>query len=177
MRSVRSRVRIPIAVKVSPFFTALPNVARHFAEAGANGLVLFNRFYQPDFDLEALQVTPNLTLSTSADLRLPLSWIAMLYGRVPLDFALSSGVHTAVDVLKAMMAGANVAMMTSELLANGVYRIRDILADLKAWMVEHEYESIEQMRGSMSQRAVAEPSAFERANYMKVLNSFDAHLP
>jgi len=176
-QSVRAQVKIPIAVKLSPFFTSLPNMARRFAAAGANGLVLFNRFYQPDFDLEQLEVVPNLNLSTSADLRLPLSWIALLYGRVPIDFALTSGVHTAEDVLKAMMAGANVAMLTSELLANGISRVRDILKDLEAWMVEHEYESIEQMRGSMSQQSVAVPAAFERANYMKVLNSFDSRLP
>lgn len=177
VRSVRARVSVPLALKLSPFFTALPHAARRFADAGADALVLFNRFYQPDFDLDQLEVVPNLALSTSADLRLPLSWIAMLYGRVPVDFALTGGVHSATDVLKAMMAGANVAMMASELLANGIYRVRDILADLRAWMIEREYESIEQMRGSMSQRAVAEPAAFERANYMKVLNSFDSRLP
>jgi dihydroorotate dehydrogenase (fumarate) len=174
---IRASVRIPIAVKLSPFFTALPHMARRIVEAGANGLVLFNRFYQPDFDLERLEVTPNLSLSTSEDLRLPLHWIAILYGRIPCDFALTSGVHTAQDVLKAMMAGANVAMMTSELLSNGVYRITDILNDLRAWMIEHEYESITQMRGSMSQRAVAEPAAFERANYLRMLNAFDHWLP
>ncbi len=165
------------SLKLSPFFTALPNIARRFAHAGADGLVLFNRFYQPDFDLEQLEVVPNLTLSTSDDLRLPLRWIAMLYGRMPVDFALSGGVHTAEDVLKAMMAGASVAMMTSELLAHGIARVRDILVDLQTWMIEHEYQSIAQMRGSMSQRAVAEPAAFERANYMKALNSFDNRLP
>jgi dihydroorotate dehydrogenase (fumarate) len=175
--AVRAEVRIPVAVKLSPFFTALPHVARRLVDAGANGLVLFNRFYQPDFDLERLEVTPNLTLSTSIDLRLPLHWIAILYGRVACDLALTSGVHTAEDVLKAMMAGANVAMMTSELLANGVYRIADILKDLRGWMIEREYESITQMRGSMSQRAVAEPAAFERANYLRMLNSFDHWLP
>lgn len=177
VRDVRAQVRIPIAVKLSPFFTALPNMARRFADAGADGLVLFNRFYQPDFDLETLEVVPSLTLSTSDDLRLPLRWIAILYGRTPADFALTGGVHTAQDVLKAMMAGAQVAMLASELLARGVERLTDILADLRAWMVEHEYESIEQLQGSMSQRAVAEPAAFERANYMKALNSFDTRLP
>ena len=176
VRSVRARVKIPVAVKLSPFFTALPNVARRFAEAGASGLVLFNRFYQPDFDLDQLEVVPSLTLSTSNDLRLPLNWIAVLYGRVSCDLALTSGVHGATDVLKAMMAGANVAMLTSELLSKGIFRVRDILDELRAWMVEHEYESIEQMRGSMSQINVAEPAAFERANYMKALNSFDSRL-
>ncbi len=173
VRDVRARVKLPIAVKLSPFFTSLPNMAKRFVDTGANGLVLFNRFYQPDFDLEELEVVPNLVLSTSHELRLPLRWIAILYGRVEADFALTSGVHTAQDVLKAMMAGANVAMMTSTLLANGLGRLMHILTDLQGWMEEHEYESITQMRGSMSQRAVAEPAAFERANYMKALNSFD----
>jgi dihydroorotate dehydrogenase (fumarate) len=177
VRDVRAQLRIPIALKLSPSFTALPNMARRFVDAGANGLVLFNRFYQPDFDLEQLEVVSNLTLSTSDDLRLPLRWIAMLDGHMPVDFALSGGVHTAEDVLKAMMAGASVAMLTSELLAHGITRVRDILEDLQTWMIEHEYQSIAQMRGSMSQRAVAEPAAFERANYMKALNSFDNRLP
>jgi len=174
---VRDRVKLPIALKLSPFFTALPNMAKRFVEAGANGLVLFNRFYQPDFDLEELEVVPNLELSTSHELRLPLRWIALLYGRIQADFALTSGVHTAQDVLKAVMAGASVAMMTSTLLENGVGRLMHILTDLQEWMEEHEYESIAQMKGSMSQRAVAEPAAFERANYMKALNSFDYYLP
>jgi dihydroorotate dehydrogenase (fumarate) len=174
---VRDRVKLPIALKLSPFFTTLPNMAKRFVEAGANGLVLFNRFYQPDFDLEELEVVPNLELSTSHELRLPLRWIALLYGRIQADFALTSGVHTAQDVLKAVMAGASVAMMTSTLLENGVGRLMHILTDLQEWMEEHEYESIAQMKGSMSQRAVAEPAAFERANYMKALNSFDYYLP
>jgi dihydroorotate dehydrogenase (fumarate) len=176
VRDVRAKVKLPIAVKLSPYFTALPNMARRFVEAGANALVLFNRFYQPDFDLEELEVVPNLVLSTSHDLRLPLRWIAILYGRIQADFALTSGVHTAQDVLKAMMAGANVAMMTSTLLENGVGRIMHILTDLQEWMEEHEYESIEQMRGSMSQQAVTEPAAFERANYIKALNTFDQYV-
>lgn len=173
VKDVHAQVKIPIALKLSPFFTAFPQSARRFVEAGANGLVLFNRFYQPDFDLEALEVVPHLELSTSQDILLPLRWIALLFGRIQTDFALTSGVHTAQDVLKAMMAGANVAMMTSTLLANGIDRFAEILTDLQTWMEEHEYASITQMRGSMSQRAVAEPSAFERANYMKALNSFD----
>ena len=173
VRDVRSRITLPIALKLSPFFTSLPHVAKRFVEAGANGLVLFNRFYQPDFDLEELEVIPNLELSTSHELRLPLRWIAILYGRIAADFALTSGVHTAQDVLKAMMAGANVAMMTSALLTNGVGRLMHILNDLQEWMEEHEYVSIRQMRGSMSQQAVADPAAFERANYMKALSSFD----
>jgi dihydroorotate dehydrogenase (fumarate) len=176
VRQVRAQVRIPIALKLSPFFTALPSMAQRFVEVGADGLVLFNRFYQPDLDLETLEVVPSLTLSDSHDLRLPLRWIAILYGRVAADLALTSGVHTAHDVLKAMMAGANVAMLASELIANGIGQLPTILADLRAWMEEHVYESIEQMRGSMSQRAVAEPAAFERANYMRALNAFDNRL-
>jgi len=177
VRDVRAQVGIPIALKLSPFFTSLPYMAARFVDAGADGLVLFNRFYQPDIDLETPEVVPSLALSTSQDLRLPLRWIAILYGRVAADLALTAGVHSARDVLKAMMAGASVAMLASELLANGIGRLTEILADLQAWMEEYAYESIEQMRGSMSQRAVAEPSAFERANYMKALNSFDNRLP
>jgi len=176
VRDVRAKVKLPIAVKLSPYFTALPNLAKRIVAAGADALVLFNRFYQPDFDLEELEVVPNLVLSTSNELRLPLRWIAILYGRIQADFALTSGVHNAQDVLKAMMAGANVAMMTSTLLENGVGRIMHILTDLQEWMEEHEYESIEQMRGSMSQRAVAEPAAFERANYIKALSTFDQYV-
>jgi dihydroorotate dehydrogenase (fumarate) len=172
VRDVRAQIKIPLAVKLSPYFTAIPNLAKRLVEAGANGLVLFNRFYQPDFDLEQLEVVPNLVLSNSSELRLPLRWIAMLYGRVQIDFALTSGVHTAQDALKAMMAGASVAMTTSALLKNGISKASEILQDMETWMVEHEYESIQQMKGSMSQKAVAEPAAFERANYMKVLSSF-----
>lgn len=172
VRDVCSQVKIPVSVKLSPFFSSIANIGRRFSDAGAKGLVLFNRFYQPDFDLDALEVVPNLKLSNSDELRLPLRWIAILYGRVAADLALTSGVHTAEDVLKAMMAGARVAMMTSELLARGVGRIGAILGDMRTWMEEHEYESIEQMQGSMSQQAVENPAAFERANYMRVLNSF-----
>ena len=177
VREVRATVKIPIALKLSPFFTALPHVAKRFVQAGANGLVLFNRFYQPDFDLEELEVVPNVELSTSQEVRLPLRWIALLYGRIEADFALTSGVHTAQDVLKAMMAGASVAMMTSALLQHGMGRLMHILTDMQEWMVEHEYGSIQEMKGSMSQRAVADPAAFERANYMKALNSYDRDLP
>lgn len=172
VRDIRKSIKLPIAVKLSPFFTAIPNIARRLVDVGADGLVLFNRFYQPDLDLENLKVVPNLVLSDSNDLRLPLRWIAILYGHVKADFALTSGIHTSEDVLKAMMAGASVAMLTSELLQNGIGRVSSLLADVEKWMVEHEYESIQQMRGSLSQRTVKEPAAFERANYMKVLNSF-----
>ncbi len=174
VRDVRASIKIPIAVKLSPFYTALPNFARRLAEAGANGLVLFNRFYQPDFDLNTMEVVPHLVLSNSNEMRLPLRWIALLYQHLheKVDFALTSGVHTSEDVLKAMMAGARVAMMTSALLEHGAGRIQGLLSNMRFWMEENEYESIRQMQGSMSQGAVAEPGAFERANYIKELSSF-----
>jgi dihydroorotate dehydrogenase (fumarate) len=172
---VRAEISIPLAVKLSPFFTALPNLARLLVNAGADGLVLFNRFYQPDIDLGTLEVAPRLILSTSQELRLPLRWIAILYGKLQADLALTTGVHTAGDVLKAVMAGASVAMTTSAILQQGIGVIPTILNGIEAWMTEHEYESIQQMKGSMSQGAVAEPAAFERANYMKELNSFNLH--
>jgi dihydroorotate dehydrogenase (fumarate) len=173
---VRARISIPLAVKLAPFFTALPNFAKRLVEAGADGLVLFNRFYQPDLDLENLEVVPNLVLSNSDELRLPLRWIAILYGKVKADLALTSGVHTPEDAIKAIMAGANVAMSTSALLKRGSNAIQYILTGMEEWLVAHDYESIKQMRGSMSQGAVAEPAAFERTNYMKVLNSFNPDL-
>ncbi len=172
VRNVTESVNIPVAVKLSPSFTALPNMAKRMVDAGAKGLVLFNRFYQPDFDLDELEVVPNLVLSKSAEMRLPLRWIAILYGQVAADFALTSGVHKYKDVLKAMMAGAKVTQLASVLLKKGPERTAKILGDLTEWMAENEYESIQQMQGSMSQKAVAAPSAFERANYMKVLNSY-----
>jgi len=176
VNDVRGKVKIPLAVKLAPFFTALPHFANRLVQAGADGLVLFNRFYQPDLDLENLEVVPNLVLSNSDDLRLPLRWIAILYGKVKADLALTSGVHTSEDAIKAIMAGANVAMTTSALLKRGTNAIQQILTGLEEWMTEREYESVQQMRGSMSQGAVAEPAAFERANYMKVLNSFNPKL-
>jgi dihydroorotate dehydrogenase (fumarate) len=169
---VRSAVTIPLAVKLSPYITSLPNFADRLVKAGANGLVLFNRFYQPDFDLEELDILHSLDLSTSADLRLPLRWISILYGRVQADFALTSGVHSPTDALKAMMAGAKVAMLASTLLHNGEGAVGSLLTGMQEWMETHEYHSIQQMQGSMSQKAVKEPAAFERANYMKVLSSW-----
>ncbi len=165
-------VSIPVAVKIGPFFSSPVNMARKMVDAGASALVLFNRFYQPDFDLDNLEVVPHLVLSTSDELRLPLRWIAIMYGKVCIDFALTGGIHTPTDALKAIMAGANVAMMTSALLNNGIEHISETLSGMWSWMEEHEYESIGQMRGSMSQRNVAQPAAFERANYMKVLQSW-----
>jgi dihydroorotate dehydrogenase (fumarate) len=173
VKNVRAQIKIPLAVKLSPFFTALPNLASRLAGAGAKGLVLFNRFLQPDLDIETLEVVPNLQLSSAVELRLPLRWVAILYGRVKADLALTSGVHSAQDVLKAMMAGAKVTMLASELLHNGINRVDAIIKDMDTWMTQFEYVSVQQMQGSMSQQAVAEPAAFERANYMKALQSFD----
>lgn len=172
VRDVKSCISIPVAVKVSPHFSATANMADRLAKAGADALVLFNRFYQPDFDLEKLEVVPHLVLSNSYEMRLPLRWVAILYGRVPVDFAITSGVHTHEDVLKGLMAGAKVTMMASELLQNGVRRLNEVLTDLTNWLEEHEYESVAQLQGSMSQQNVPDAAAFERANYMKVLQSW-----
>jgi len=169
---VRSKINIPLAVKIGPYFTGLGNMCDRLVEAGADGLVLFNRFYQPDFDLEELEICPNLVLSTSQELRMPLRWIALLHGRVKTDFALTTGVHTAEDVLKSMMAGARVAMMASELLKNGSGRVTEILADMEQWMKAHDYTSIKQMQGSMSEKSTHNPHALRRSNYIKVLNSY-----
>ena len=172
VQDVKSSISIPVAVKLSPYFSNTANIAYKLSQVGADALVLFNRFYQPDFDLESLEVVPHLVLSNSHELRLPLRWVAILYGRVPIDFAITSGVHTHEDVLKGLMAGAKISMMTSELLQNGIHRIEEVLEDIKNWMEEHEYESVQQMQGSMSQQYVAEPTVFERANYMRVLHSW-----
>lgn len=169
---VKGAVTIPVAVKLSPFFTAISYMARRLDEAGADALVLFNRFYQPEFDLEALQVVPNLTLSTRDELLLRLHWTAILYGRIQANLAVTGGVHRAEDLLKAMMAGANVAMTTSLLLREGTESARYLLRELKQWMEEHEYESIRQMRGSMSQLSTSTPGVFQRVNYMRVLSSY-----
>lgn len=170
-------IKIPLAVKLSPAFTSLPNFAQRLAKAGAKGLTLFNRFYQPDLDIENLTVQPTLELSTSTDLLLPLRWIAILYGRVPVDFALTSGIHRGEDLVKAMLAGARVGMVASELIANGIPRTQGLLDEMQKWMEAHEYESVHQMQGAMSQQKVEEPAAFERANYMKALTKFDNRLP
>jgi dihydroorotate dehydrogenase (fumarate) len=172
LSAVRQVVTIPLAVKLSPFFSSIANMASRLADHGADGLVLFNRFYQPDFDLENLEVAPRLVLSNSNELRLPLRWVAILYGRLSVDFAITSGIHTSQDIIKGLMAGANVTMMASELLQNGVRRIGQVLNELVTWLNEHEYESVMQMIGAMSQKHCAEPAAFERANYMKMLQSY-----
>jgi dihydroorotate dehydrogenase (fumarate) len=172
VRQVKNTIRIPVAVKLGPYFSALAHFANELDVAGADALVLFNRFYQPDFDIENLEVVPTVVLSTSHELLLRLHWVAILYGHVRPDLAITGGVHTAEDVLKAMMAGARVAMMTSALLRNGIGHLERIRGDLVNWMEEHEYESVRQMQGSLALRSVPNPAAFERANYMRVLGSY-----
>ena len=172
VESVKRVVTIPIAVKLGPFFSNLAHMASRLNEAGADGLVLFNRFYQPDIDLKHLEVRPHILLSTPQALRLPLRWIAMLYGRVGVDFAASGGIHTGTDALKLIMAGANVTMLCSALLKRGIPYIRVVEQEMLDWMEEYEYESVEEMRGSISQRNSPDPAAFERAQYVRALQSF-----
>lgn len=172
LSAVKQRVRIPVAVKLSPFFSSLPSFARRLDEAGADGLVLFNRFYQPDIDEEALEVTARLELSTSSELLLRLRWLAILSGRIRCTLAASGGAHTARDAIRAIMAGAHGVQMVSALLHHGPGALRAVLDAVRAWMEEHEYESLAQMRGSMSLERCPDPAAFERANYMRVLHSF-----
>ena len=174
VRSVRRDVRIPLAVKIGPYFSAFAHTARALVEAGADGLVLFNRFYQPDLDLVSLEVSPRITFSTSEEIRLPLRWIGILHGQISASLAATSGVHTAVDVLKVLLAGADVAMMASALLERGPRQIARLERDILEWMVEREYASVRQLRGSVSRRAVPDPSAFERGNFMKALKSYSS---
>ncbi len=170
--NVKASVDVPLAVKVSPFFSSIPNMMRRLDEAGADGLVMFNRFYQPDIDVEALEVVSRLDLSRSYELLLRLNWVAIVHGQLKADLAITGGVHTALDVLKSMMAGARVAMMTSALLESGIDHVRVVLKEVAEWMENHEYESIRQMQGSMSRAAAPDASAFERSNYMRVLSSY-----
>jgi dihydroorotate dehydrogenase (fumarate) len=172
LKEVKKNVSIPVAMKLSPYFSAMPNMASLLDAEGAGALVLFNRFYQPDIDIEELEVTPNLQLSTPVEMRLPMRWIAILYGHVDCSMALTSGIHTPEDIIKAVMVGADVANVCSVLLREGIAKIDELLQGVTTWMEEHEYESIEQMKGSMSYKSVPEPAAFERANYQKVLNSW-----
>lgn len=174
VKAVKSSVSIPVAVKMNPFFSSIANMARRLEEAGADGLVLFNRFYQPDINLESLEVRPNVILSTPHAMRLPLRWIAILYERIKTSLAATSGIHTAEDVLKMVMAGADVTMMCSVLLRDGVEAISRILNDLTRWMEKHEYESIKQMQGSLSHKNCEDPGAFERANYVKALRQYQS---
>ncbi len=172
LREVKAQVKIPVAMKLNPFFSAIPNVAHRLDHAGADGLVLFNRFYQPDFDLEELAVVPHLVLSNSNEMRLPLRWIAILYGHVKASLALTTGVHSAEDAVKAILAGADIVNVASLLLERGPAAATGLVNGLTQWMEGHEYESVSQMKGALSQRNVAEPAAFERANYMKILGSW-----
>jgi dihydroorotate dehydrogenase (fumarate) len=171
VRSVRQAIGIPLAVKLSPYFSSLANLAGQLVEAGAGGLVLFNRFYQPDLDIETMQVRPALELSSSTELRLPLRWIAILHRRFGVSLAASTGVHTGEDVAKVLLAGADVAMMTSALLRNGPDHLRRVEVGLRDWMDRHGYETVDRLRGRLSQRSVPDPAAFERANYIKTLAS------
>ena len=177
VEAVTASVKIPVAVKIGPFFSSTGNMALKLEKAGAGGLVMFNRFYQPDFDLEALEVVPQLVLSRSNELKLRLHWVAILFGKIKADMAITGGVHTAEDVLKSMAAGAKVAMLTSALLEQGIGYLKTLETGAREWLEEHEYNSIEQMQGSLSQKNVAHPAAFERANYVKVLNSYALDMP
>ena len=170
--AVRPEIAVPLSVKVGAQFTSIPASMQRIVAAGADGLVLFNRFYQPDIDLETLEVTPNLVLSTSEEMRLPMRWIAILYGRVQASLALTSGVHTSEDLAKALLAGADVAMTTSAVLKHGAAHVGVLLRELEHWRAEEEYESVTQLKGSVSQEATADPAAFERANYIETLSSY-----
>ena len=174
VKQVKKTVRVPLAVKVSHFFSSVPHMLRQLDDAGADGLVMFNRFYQPDIDLEKLEVVPQLQLSHSYELLLRLTWVAILFGHIKADMAITGGVHSSEDVLKSMMSGARVSMMTSALLEKGIGHIRGVIDGVRRWMEDHEYESIRQMQGSMSRRAVPDPAAYERAHYMRVLSSYAA---
>ncbi len=172
LKAVKANVTIPVAVKLSPFFSNFANMAKRFDDAGADGLVLFNRFYQPDIELESLEVKPNILLSTPMAMRLPLRWIALLHGRVNASLAATSGIHRASDALKMLMAGADVTMLCSTLLRHGIPQIAAIERDMIDWMAEREYESVKQLKGSLSQKNCPEPAAFERAQYMKALTGY-----
>ncbi len=172
LRAVKAAVTIPVAIKLSPYFSNMANMAKQLTEAGADGLVLFNRFYQPDIDIEALEVEPNVLLSTPQAMRLPMRWIAILYGRIPVDLAATSGIHKANDVLKMLMAGANITMLVSALLRHGIEHLETVEREMRHWMEEHEYESVKQMQGSMSQINCPDETAFERAQYMKAVQTY-----
>jgi dihydroorotate dehydrogenase (fumarate) len=177
VRQVKESVTISVAVKLSPFYTSVPHLAAELDKVGANGVVLFNRFYQPDFDIENLDVVPSLHFSTSEELLLRLHWAAILFSHVKADIAITGGVHTAEDVLKSMMAGAQVSMVASSLHVQGIDHITTLINEVMRWMTNHEYESIRQMRGSLSRRSVPDTSAFERGNYIKTLSSYTLEKP
>lgn len=172
LQAVKSEVNIPVSIKLSPFFSNMANMSKKLVEAGANGLVLFNRFYQPDINIEELEVVTNVLLSTPQAMRLPMRWIAILYGRLEVDFAATSGIQKGQDAIKMIMAGANITQVVGALLRHGINQIKVIETDMINWMEEHEYESIAQMRGSMSQINCPDQSQFERAQYMKAIQSY-----
>jgi len=176
-KAVVSEVDVPVAVKLSPFFSNMANMAKQFSEVGVKGLVMFNRFYQPDVDIEELEVSRKVVLSTPAEMRLPLTWIGILHGRLPLDLAATTGIHTAEDALKMISVGANVTMMASALFKHGIDHIKTVEAEMLRWMTEHEYESVAQMQGNMSQLKSADPSAFERAQYVRTVSTLPADYP
>ena len=177
LKAVKAQVSIPVAVKLSPFFSSFANMAKRLDDAGANGLVLFNRFYQPDINLESLEINPNILLSTPMAMRVPLRWVALLFGKLKANLAATSGIHRASDVLKMLMAGADVTQLCSVLLRHGARQLTAIEKDLVAWMEEHEYESVGQLKGSLSQRNCEDPTAFERAQYMRAISSYPVHIP
>ncbi|WP_305908933.1 dihydroorotate dehydrogenase-like protein [Methylomarinum sp. Ch1-1] len=174
LQAVKASVSIPVAIKLSPFFSAIGNMAKRLAEAGADGLVLFNRFYQPDFDLERLQVDPRASLSTAEEIRLPLLWIAVLYGRINTSLAGSRGVHSATEVIKYLLAGADVVMVASALMKHGPNHLQVLFEGLEQWLEARDYQSLDEVKGVMSRLNAANPGAFERVNYIKVLESFEA---
>ena len=177
VRSVRAATKIPLAVKLSPYFSSFSNVAASLDALNVDGLVLFNRFYQPDIDLEKMEVVPNLTLSTPADMRLPLHWIGLLYGKIRANLAATSGIYQAQDVIKLVMAGADVTMLCSALMRHGITHIQRIEMDLASWMEQHQHNSLRELKGIMSQQNCPDPSAFERAQYVRGLSSYTSLFP
>ncbi|MEO1147882.1 MAG: dihydroorotate dehydrogenase-like protein [Cyanobacteria bacterium J06638_22] len=172
LQAVKAAAQIPVAVKLSPYFSNTANMAKRLCEAGANGLVLFNRFYEPDIDIEELEVSPNLLLSAPGDMRLPLNWIGILYGRLPASLAATSGISKAEDVVKMLMAGADVTMVVATLLRHGIGHLTTIESNLITWLQEHEYDSLDTLRGSMSQLSCPDPSEFERVQYMQAIQTY-----
>lgn len=170
VKMVRNTVEIPVAVKLNPYFSSIGNISQKLHEAGADALVLFNRFYQPDFDIEELKALPNLNLSHPAEIRLPLLWIAVLYGRIPVSLAATTGIHGAKELIKYLLAGADVGMVASAILGHGIPWIKDILEDLENYMTEMRFQSVDNFRGSMSQRDISDPTAYERSNYIQIVD-------
>ena len=176
VKAVKSEITIPVAVKLSPFFTNFANVAKRLVDAGADGLVLFNRFYQPDIDLDTIEVKPNILLSTPMAMRLPLRWVAILHGRIKASLAATSGIHRATDVAKMLLVGADATMLCSVLMRHGIKQIALIERELKTWLEQHEYESVAQLKGSLSQKKCQDPGAFERALYLQAISTYSSEI-